>query len=658
MKNFQNILIGMAIISMSIVGCSNSSSESPVDSSTGHVHHAGEAVQENVVAATCEESGSYDLVTYCTECQEEISREHKTTDALGHDYTSLYEEVLPSYSYDGYLAHYECNRCHKVFDENKHEVTSESIVLPKAGDNIALSLNGIEKGVFTLVEKDENEALFNLNNIVVEEGDVVALSKPNDPTYLYSFFGNGNIDEDNKIYTAGTVDFTLGANANGFHLSISGYKYKGLVVKVNENEYPLHKVTYLEGDKDTYIYGYHYFNVNDVMTVVDNVNHVTYDYDDLENDTTWNTFDFHRGTNGEIVFDYQARFGIEFDRGGDKKVSIVKAFAPHNGASFSVQFDSERPLEALSKTSYASTSETYKELTWYIANENVINNIDMLDFLNTNGLDLFTANVALEANEKFNIKDLTNNSTIKGEHLVSIYGSSLDFASIDGDYVKITKAGNYTIEYVPSFDAIAIYAMESTVAAGYMMQGGSFVPGQSADGLVVYNNVSVSKNDYVAFTDASYNLLTLTLDSSSDSTLVRFSSYLVYLNKTGVFNFKVNPTTSKLIVEVVSIEDDPEPEELTSARIMGSKGLSDLMTENPDNTAELCIKDIAITGTSDGFYVTFYKADFSGAIEGVTLDESSKQYATSMSTLFYITSDGTYDFFLNKTTLVLRIVKH
>ena len=67
MKNFQNILIGMAIISMSIVGCSNSSGESPVDSSTGHVHHAGEAVQENVVAATCEEGGSYDLVTYCTE---------------------------------------------------------------------------------------------------------------------------------------------------------------------------------------------------------------------------------------------------------------------------------------------------------------------------------------------------------------------------------------------------------------------------------------------------------------------------------------------------------------------------------------------------------------------------------------------------------------
>ena len=51
-----------------------------------HVHTPGEAVRENVVAATCTTEGSYDSVVYCTECGEELSREAVTVDALGHDF--------------------------------------------------------------------------------------------------------------------------------------------------------------------------------------------------------------------------------------------------------------------------------------------------------------------------------------------------------------------------------------------------------------------------------------------------------------------------------------------------------------------------------------------------------------------------------------------
>ena len=41
---------------------------------TPHTHTPGEAVQENVVPATCKAEGSYDEVVYCTECGDEISR--------------------------------------------------------------------------------------------------------------------------------------------------------------------------------------------------------------------------------------------------------------------------------------------------------------------------------------------------------------------------------------------------------------------------------------------------------------------------------------------------------------------------------------------------------------------------------------------------------
>lgn len=577
-----------------------------------------------------------------------------------HVYGNLVEEVLPSYFYDGMEAYYYCEGCQQYFDANKNPVTRESLVLPRSGDQVAVSVNGVQKGVFTLVVKEESEVVWKYEQLEVAVGDIITITKPGDATYKFKYFGNGNVDKDGKVLTAGKANLDLVATPNGFHLEVSGYKYPGLVVKVNNDEYPLNKVSYYEGDKETFIYGYHYFKVGDVMTVVDNVNNIVYDYEDLEVDTKWNTFDFHKGTNNEIVFDYEARFGIEFDRDGDKLISITKTFGPNHGTSYKAAFNSDRAAVTLDEYTFAKGTADYNEITWYLTNEKVNNASDIIQYIERNGLKAYMSTVQFSANEEFNIANLTSNTTIKSDHLCSIYGESLDYVAIDGDYIKITKAGSYLIEYVPSCDAIAIYAYGGTVSTGgYMMQNGNFVAGEvDASGLVAYNNVKVAKNDYVVFTDASYGMLTLTLDSSSDSTLVRFSSYLVYLNKGGTFNFKVDMTNNLLKVEVVSLDEEEQPTELTSARIIGKGGLSGLMTTNPDNEAELCIKDVVITGAADGFYVTFYYADFSGSIEGITLDSDSTQYASAVSTLFYIKSDGTYDFFLNKTTLVLRIVKH
>ena len=49
-------------------------------------HSPGEAVKENETAAGCETEGGYDMVVYCTACGEELSREHTTLPALGHDW--------------------------------------------------------------------------------------------------------------------------------------------------------------------------------------------------------------------------------------------------------------------------------------------------------------------------------------------------------------------------------------------------------------------------------------------------------------------------------------------------------------------------------------------------------------------------------------------
>ena len=62
-----------------------------------HEHTPGEPVQENVVPATCQAEGSYDEVIYCTECEEELSRETKTIAKLDHTPGEPVEEnVVPA----------------------------------------------------------------------------------------------------------------------------------------------------------------------------------------------------------------------------------------------------------------------------------------------------------------------------------------------------------------------------------------------------------------------------------------------------------------------------------------------------------------------------------------------------------------------------------
>ena len=61
-------------------------------------HKAAEPVREDILAPTCEEDGAYDMVTYCLVCGQELSREHQTEPATGHDWGDW--EVMTPATYD------------------------------------------------------------------------------------------------------------------------------------------------------------------------------------------------------------------------------------------------------------------------------------------------------------------------------------------------------------------------------------------------------------------------------------------------------------------------------------------------------------------------------------------------------------------------------
>ena len=76
-----------------------------------HTHKPSEIIIENKIEATCLDEGSYDEVIYCLDCQEELSREHKVIEALGHNYSDWQIIKEASDTQDG-LKERECTRCH------------------------------------------------------------------------------------------------------------------------------------------------------------------------------------------------------------------------------------------------------------------------------------------------------------------------------------------------------------------------------------------------------------------------------------------------------------------------------------------------------------------------------------------------------------------
>ena len=73
-------------------------------------HKPAEAVEENRVEATCTKDGSYDSVVYCSVCEEELSREANTLEALGHDLVD-HEAKAATCTEKGWDAYKTCSRC-------------------------------------------------------------------------------------------------------------------------------------------------------------------------------------------------------------------------------------------------------------------------------------------------------------------------------------------------------------------------------------------------------------------------------------------------------------------------------------------------------------------------------------------------------------------
>ena len=97
--------------------CDATQAEGTVIEATGD-HTEAYPVSENEVPATCTENGSYDIVTYCSVCGEEIYRVTKTEKAFGHS-TELVGAKEATATEDGYTGDEVCTICHKTIKQGE-----------------------------------------------------------------------------------------------------------------------------------------------------------------------------------------------------------------------------------------------------------------------------------------------------------------------------------------------------------------------------------------------------------------------------------------------------------------------------------------------------------------------------------------------------------
>lgn len=90
-------------------------------------HIPMDAVEENRIDSTCTEEGSYELVVYCSECGEEISRDTKTIDAKGHTPSDVVEENRVEATYETEGSYDEVVYC----DVCGEELSRNTVVIEK-----------------------------------------------------------------------------------------------------------------------------------------------------------------------------------------------------------------------------------------------------------------------------------------------------------------------------------------------------------------------------------------------------------------------------------------------------------------------------------------------------------------------------------------------
>ncbi|MBR2646630.1 MAG: hypothetical protein IKD47_03640 [Clostridia bacterium] len=581
-----------------------------------------------------------------------------------HEYGSMYWGKSANFWEDGNIEYYQCETCEKYFDVEYNEV--ESVVIPKFSTDVSICVNGTPTAL-VLDEQNENFISWSLEGLSVEKGDVITLCKTGDATISYEYFADGNVDTDGKILTtAGAANVSLQATPNGLMLFIDGYKYEGVVIEINDVQYPMNFVTYPDGETTSYVYGYVEFAVGDTFVIVDNVSGIVYDYGDLAEELLWDTWDFHRGEEGEFVIDYATRYGIEFDNNGNKDIYITKAFVPYDGESFGVVFESEREDEIFDSMELPTGDDADNEFMWTLTHCTTMNNYDFVEYIDENGLIFYYTIIDIEEGEKFSLKNFTTNESIGADNLVDITGD-ITAVTREGDLVSVEKSGSFYIIYLPAFNSFTIECDTSDLLETIYLFIASdtieLTPDENGD--VKYDGFEMTSSSFIMFMSGRYDYLAMVLDETMDSSLanivVNSGVYTLYPAKPGVYNLRYNVNTTAVCLEFVRDVEGGEDEDTITyfywLGILDSVGGSDETLMEQDATNENVYVASGVTMNANSYLMVGVYDNLGNETICTALAETDSSIAQSDDEKVTVYLAGTYDVYFDITVQTIKLVR-
>ncbi|MBQ7391009.1 MAG: hypothetical protein IJW02_07910 [Clostridia bacterium] len=429
--------------------------------------------------------------------------------------------------------------------------------------------------------------------------------------------------------------------------------YKGIVIEINGEKFAMNFETYPSDEKTSYVYGYVYINAGDKLLIRDTESGAVWGYDDIDEAFSWNTWDYHSGDNGEIVFDFTARYAFEFDCDGCKKLYITKAFAPNHGESFGIGFEGEREDVIFDSFDLSESADAEGEFMWMLSQDTTMNCSDFTEYISENGLWFYYAIIDLEEGERFSLKNLTTGDTIGADYLVDITGD-ITAVTREGDLVSVEKSGSFYIVYLPAFNSFSIECDTTDPLSIINLYAGdkaiTLTPDE--DGNIFYEGFESATYHIISIDDARYSPLPIILDESMDKTLVDLTVsgdyYTAYPTKEGIYNLRYNVYTGVLYLEYVGGVEEEETVPYQIYISYDHKLSLKQSTDNPDEYYHLAVT----MGAWDEIKVLDSNLDY---ITNMTLAAGTTDIVTNGSIITFQTG-GTYDFYINKTTHEVRFV--
>ena len=200
----------------------NTETKTETISATGHTAEA--AVRENIVVATCSVGGSYDSVVYCSVCEAELSREHLTVNALGHDY------VFASYVWNTSVAGaYTAQAKYVCSHDASHVLYEDAEVTSEITTAATCASTGVRTYTATYGDQaaeNKTETISNPEHTYTALTAAVAATCTTDGNYAYYYCSTceGYYDEDGEY---------LGDSLDDVTISAYGHNYSNMVAAVD-----------------------------------------------------------------------------------------------------------------------------------------------------------------------------------------------------------------------------------------------------------------------------------------------------------------------------------------------------------------------------------------------------------------------------------------